>query len=218
MEYHVKIIQFGHIDTTCVDAPCASVRVTGLFRVAYGILLVYRTLVFMSCGAVDASFPMGDSSPRLSSPEAAAESGAGLVRFGHGFLGGAALGSPSAEAVRSACWCLCAAGAAVTVGFRPNAVIFAASLMQVRSCSYVAGACCVLEWRLRKGSWYFQWRGRQRGRMSAGHVGVGSDDVKLGSLVPLLGTISRRVEDLGMASDDTFSRSPRNSKYFAQGL
>lgn len=103
---------------------------TGLFRVAYGVLLAQRTLAFMSRGAVDASFGRGEGPP--SSPGAAATLPSSVINFGHGFLLlGGDLGSPSADAVRSMCWCLCAAGAAISVGFRPNAVAFAASLMQV---------------------------------------------------------------------------------------
>ena len=89
------------------------------------MLLVQRTLAFMSSGAVDASFSQGESS----SPSAAGAVAPSVFNFGHGFL---LLGeSPSADAVRTACWCLCAAGAALSVGFRPNAVAFSASMMQV---------------------------------------------------------------------------------------
>eukprot|EP00752_Nemacystus_decipiens_P004634 g4228.t1 len=102
----------------------------GLFRVAYGALLVQRTLAFMSSGAVDASFGRGEGPP--SSPGAPANLPSSVINFGHGFLLlGGDLGSPTADAVRSMCWCLCAAGAAISVGFRPNAVAFAASLMQL---------------------------------------------------------------------------------------
>ncbi|CAM9673143.1 unnamed protein product, partial [Hapterophycus canaliculatus] len=100
----------------------------GLFRIGYGALLVQRTLAFMSSGAVDASFARGESSP--SSPEGAAP--LSVANFGHGFLLlGGDLASPTADAVRSGCWCLCAAGVAISVGFRPNAMAFASSLMQL---------------------------------------------------------------------------------------
>lgn len=103
---------------------------TGLFRIVYGALLVQRTLAFMSSGAVDASFVRGDRP--VSYPEGAAPPPTSVMNFGHGFLLlGGDLGSPTADTVRTACWCLCAAGAAVSVGFRPNAMAFAASLMQV---------------------------------------------------------------------------------------
>lgn len=102
---------------------------TGIFRVCYGMLLVQRTLAFMSSGAVDASFTRGATGPK-SPGEVAATS---LFNFGHGFFLLGELGSPSADAVRSVCWCLCAAGAAISVGFRPNAVAFTASVMQVSS-------------------------------------------------------------------------------------
>ncbi|CAM9469147.1 unnamed protein product [Laminaria digitata] len=91
------------------------------------MLLVQRTLAFMSSGAVDASFSQGQSS----SPSAAGAAAPSVFNFGHGFLLLGELGSPSADAVRTACWCLCAAGAALSVGFRPNAVAFAASMMQL---------------------------------------------------------------------------------------
>ncbi|CAM9483537.1 unnamed protein product [Ectocarpus fasciculatus] len=100
----------------------------GLFRIGYGMLLVQRTLAFMSSGAVDASFATGESP--ASSPGGMAPKS--VINFGHGFLLlGGELGSPTADAVRTACWCLCAAGAAISVGFRPNAMAFAASLMQL---------------------------------------------------------------------------------------
>ncbi|CAM9305075.1 unnamed protein product [Ectocarpus sp. 13 AM-2016] len=100
----------------------------GLFRIGYGVLLVQRTLAFMSSGAVDASFVTGESP--ASSPGGVAPKN--VINFGHGFLLlGGELGSPTADAVRTACWCLCAAGAAISVGFRPNAMAFAASLMQL---------------------------------------------------------------------------------------
>lgn len=99
---------------------------SGLFRICYGVLLVQRTLAFMSSGAVDASFASsGPSSP-------GGQTATGVLNFGHGFLLLGSLGSPSADAVRSACWCICAAGVAISVGFRPNAVAFTASVMQVR--------------------------------------------------------------------------------------
>lgn len=92
------------------------------------MLLVQRTLAFMSSGAVDASFVTGESP--ASSPGGMAPKS--VINFGHGFLLlDGELGSPTADAVRTACWCLCAAGAAISVGFRPNAMAFAASLMQV---------------------------------------------------------------------------------------
>lgn len=88
-----------------------------------------RTLAFMSSGAVDASFASsGPSSP-------GAPAAPGVLNFGHGFLLLGNLGSPTADAVRSACWCVCAAGVAISVGFRPNAVAFTASIMQVREVS-----------------------------------------------------------------------------------
>ena len=91
------------------------------------MLLVQRTLAFMSSGAVDASFSQGQSSL----PPSAGVAAPSVFNFSHGFLLLGELGSPSADAVRTACWCLCAAGAALSVGFRPNAVAFAASMMQV---------------------------------------------------------------------------------------
>ncbi|CAM9227953.1 unnamed protein product [Pylaiella littoralis] len=102
----------------------------GLFRIVYGVLLVQRTLAFMSSGAVDASFARGD---RIApSPQGAAAPPTSVMNFGHGFLLlGGDLGSPTADTVRTACWCLCAAGAAISVGFRPNAAAFAASFMQL---------------------------------------------------------------------------------------
>ncbi|CAM9313648.1 unnamed protein product [Choristocarpus tenellus] len=68
----------------------------------------------MSSGAIDASFQ--------------SEGGGNTLNFPYSLLRG--FDSPEAASVRMACWCMCFAGAALSVGFRSNGIAMASFLLQ----------------------------------------------------------------------------------------